>query len=47
MGCAWGWTWGGKLWHTSYASSEPKIVIYSDVVNGGAHHLTWEFHIMW
>jgi hypothetical protein len=47
MGCACGWIWGGKLWHASYASSESKIVIYIDVASGGAHHLTWEFHIMW
>jgi hypothetical protein len=47
MDCAWGWGWCGKLWHTSYASYESKIVIHINVASGGAHHLTWEFHIMW
>jgi hypothetical protein len=29
------------MWHTSYALYKSKIVIFSDVASGGAHHFTW------
>jgi hypothetical protein len=28
------------MWQISYASLESKIVIYSNVASGGAHHFT-------